>query len=271
VRFSGTVLESGTEIIGGAAFLQDLREIKKLEKERLANERLVVVGQTVAQLSHGMKNILTGVQAGLYGIKAGIKRNDVDRLNVGRERLERNVNRITDLVRGFLKYSKEHSPQIVPTNLNQIAEEVHLLYQDVATNRGIDLRIEKSPDVEPAQVDPKDMHTCLANLVSNAIDACTERGPDAEDSEVIIRVSETPESHVLKVIDNGCGMDEQTKNKVFTTFFTTKGLEGTGLGLLVTRKLARANGGDVRVNSEPGRGSEFLLEFPKPGAIPERA
>ena len=76
VRFSGTVFGEDSGIIGGAAFLQDLRAFKKLEKEKLTNERLAVVGQTVAQLSHGMKNILTGMQGGLYGIRMGIKKND---------------------------------------------------------------------------------------------------------------------------------------------------------------------------------------------------
>jgi PAS domain S-box-containing protein len=265
VRFSGTVLGDSSEVIGGAAFLQDLRAIKKLEREKLTNERLAVVGQTVAQLSHGMKNILTGVQAGLYGIKMGIKKNDTKRLNVGRERLERNVARITDLVRGFLNYSKEHLPEIVPTNLNGVAEEVFTLFQDAAKNHGIQLRMEPAPDIDSAQVDPKDIHTCLANLVSNAIDACKEKETDDDDLRVTIRVSDSDDVLSLEVSDTGCGMDEQTQNKVFSTFFTTKGLEGTGLGLLVTRKLTRANGGDVSVHSVPGEGSVFRLEFPKNG------
>jgi signal transduction histidine kinase len=258
-------LKDGAEIIGGAAFLQDLRELKELERERLMNERLVVVGQTVAQLSHGMKNILTGVQAGLYGIKVGIKRNDLDRLTVGRERLERNVNRITDLVRGFLNYSKEHVPKVVPTDLNQIAEEVCSLYQDAAAAQGVELRVETAGDIEPARVDPKDVHTCLANLVSNAIDACKTADDRERDFTITIRVLETANSSVLEVTDNGCGMDDETQKKVFSTFFTTKGLEGTGLGLLVTRKLVRAHGGEVRVESELDRGSAFRLEFPKTG------
>jgi PAS domain S-box-containing protein len=263
VRVSGTVLGEGSEVIGGAAFLQDLRMIKQLERDMLTNERLAVVGQTVAQLSHGMKNILTGVQAGLYGIKMGINRGDTRRLNVGRERLERNVARITELVRGFLNYSKEHMPEIAPTDLNQIADEVYSLFQDVAQRHGITLRLEQSPDIEPAQVDPKDIHTCLANLVSNAIDACKEKDTDDGDLKVDIRVSKTDDYFVLEVSDTGCGMDEQTRSKVFSTFFTTKGLEGTGLGLLVTRKLIRAHGGDVQVDSVPGEGSVFRLELPR--------
>ena len=63
VRVSGSVLWNQDEVIGGAAYLQDLRKMKKLEKEKLENERLAAVGQTVAQLAHGIKNILTGLEA----------------------------------------------------------------------------------------------------------------------------------------------------------------------------------------------------------------
>ena len=263
VRFSGTVLGEGSEVTGGAGFLQDLREIKKLEQETLLNERLVVVGQTVAQLSHGMKNILTGVQGGLYAIKAGIKRNDIERLNTGRDRLERNVARITDLVRGFLNYTKEHIPQVEPTDLNAVAEDVFTLFQDAAIHDGIQLRFERVPGIERANVDPEDIHTCLENLVSNAIDACKEKDTDNGDLQVTIRVSESKGVITLEVSDTGCGMDDRTKRKVFGTFFTTKGLEGTGLGLLVTRKLIRAHGGEVSVDSVIDEGSTFRIALPR--------
>ena len=263
VRFFGTVLGEASEIIGGAAFLQDLRAIKRLEREKLTNERLAVVGQTVAQLSHGMKNILTGVQGGLYGIKAGIKRNDFERLNVGRERLERNVARINVLVKGFLNFTKEHIPQTERIDINQLAEEVVNLFKETANGEGIRLRLERGPEMEPVQVDPGDIHSCLTNLVSNAIDACREKGAEGGDPTITVRVTTADEVVILEVIDNGCGMDDATKNKVFNTFFTTKGLEGNGLGLLVTRKLVSAHGGTVSVDSRPGEGSTFTIELPK--------
>jgi PAS domain S-box-containing protein len=266
VRFSGAILGKGTETIGAAAFLQDLREYKRLEREKLTNERLAVVGQTVAQLSHGMKNILTGMQGGLYGIKAGIKRDDRRRLEVGWERLERNVARINGLVRGFLSYTKEHIPEVEPTDLNTIAEEVQALYVDTARAAGVELSLEGAPGMPAILVDPKDVHTCLANLVSNAIDACVEKGrSDGDDLSVTIRLAESDGAVTLEVIDTGCGMDEETKNKLFNTFFTTKGLEGTGLGLLVTRKLILANGGDISVDSTLGEGSVFRIGLPRGG------
>jgi PAS domain S-box-containing protein len=275
VRFSGTILREGQKIIGGAAFLQDLRAYKKLEKEKLTNERLAVVGQTVAQLSHGMKNILTGVQGGLYGIRVGVKRKDMERISTGHERLERNVARITDLVRGFLSYTKEHIPEAKPTDINRVAEEVFNLYKEAAGADGIALHLETAPDIAPANVDPEDIHTCLANLVSNGIDACKEKDSTEGELSVTISTSESDGVIQLEVADTGCGMDVETRNKVLSTFFTTKGLEGTGLGLLVTWKLITAHGGRVTVKSTPGKGSVFRVKLPRDrlpedSATPER-
>ena len=104
------------------------------------------------------------------------------------------------------------------------------------------------------------MHTCLANLVSNAIDACKTSKKDG--CAVRLRVKQGEGTVVFEVEDTGCGMDVETKDKVFTSFFTTKGLGGTGLGLLVTKKIVREHGGRIDVESEPGKGSRFRIELP---------
>jgi signal transduction histidine kinase len=151
----------------------------------------------------------------------------------------------------------------VPTDVNRVADEVVGLFQETARKDGVDLRIERSGTIEAMSVDPKDIHTCLVNLVSNAIDACMEKGPEDGELAVTVRVIDEDDKVVLEVADTGCGMDQRTKNKVFSTFFTTKGLEGNGLGLLVTRKLVHAHGGSVSVESEPDQGSTFRVELPK--------
>lgn len=262
VRFSATVIGAGADVIGAAAFLQDLRAFKRCQQEKLMNERLAVIGQTVAQLSHGMKNILTGVQSGLYAIRMGIKRNETQRLSVGWERLDRNFKRLNELVRDFLKYAKEHIPERRTTDLKQIAEEVCQLFQDVARDQDIDLTLETDQEIPTLDADPKDLHVVLSNLVSNAIDACKEKRPDDAACSVAVRVTHDEDGIHVEVEDTGCGMDDKTKEQVFNTFFTTKGIEGTGLGLLVTQKLVHANGGVVSVVSTLHEGSIFRVDFP---------
>jgi signal transduction histidine kinase len=110
-------------------------------------------------------------------------------------------------------------------------------------------------------MDPASIHTCVANLVTNGIDACRDAGDGA--GVVRLSVSEQNDTVVFEVADTGCGMEPEIRQKLFTNFFTTKGLAGTGLGLLVTRKLVHEHGGRISVESKPGEGSRFRMEFPR--------
>ena len=110
VRFSGTILREKDKEMGTVAFFQDLREIKRLEKELVKSERLAAVGQTVAGLAHGIKNILHGLKGGSYLVDIGIKRNDSEKLRKGWDTIKRNIGRTSNLVMDLLSYSKEREP-----------------------------------------------------------------------------------------------------------------------------------------------------------------
>jgi signal transduction histidine kinase len=263
VRFSGSILRDGKRKIGAAAFFQDLRELKQLESDKLENERLAAVGQTVAQLAHGIKNILTGLTGGMYAIKSGMKSGREERIAKGWEMLERNTERITTLVKGFLSFSKKHVPKMEEVDPRELAREVFSLYYAGALKAGVTLLFEEE-EIPAATMDPSDIHTCLANLVSNAIDAC--KTSKKEGCDVIVRVKQGDGSIIFEVEDTGCGMEPEVRDKVFNSFFTTKGLGGTGLGLLVTKKIVREHGGRIEVESEPGEGSRFRLELPRDGS-----
>jgi len=120
--------------------------------------------------------------------------------------------------------------------------------------------------IEPAPFDSEEIHTCLANLVSNALDAC--KMSEKPDCEISIRCYLKNNSIVFEVTDQGCGMDYQVKQKVFTNFFTTKGASGTGLGLLTTRKIVQEHGGKIEFESSMSQGSIFRLIFPR-AQLPE--
>jgi PAS domain S-box-containing protein len=229
--------------------------------EKLEAERQAAVGQTVAQLSHGIKNILTGLRGGMYAIKSGTQSGSESRTVRGWEMLERNVDRITLLVRGFLNYSKQRVLKVEPSDPAEIAREVYELYEAATKEIGVTLNLEIDEPFENADLEPAGIHTCLANLVSNAIDACELS--DKEHCEITLRVKEIDGTIIYEVEDQGCGMDPEVKDKVFRSFFTTKGLKGTGLGLLVTRKTVEEHGGRISVDSVPGEGSIFRIELPR--------
>ena len=99
VRVAAVALEVDGKFGGAALIAQDLRDLKRLEREKVDAERMAAVGQTVAGLAHGIKNILTGLEGGMYVTSSGLKRGDQDRVRQGWEMLERNMGRISDLAR----------------------------------------------------------------------------------------------------------------------------------------------------------------------------
>ena len=105
-------------------------------------------------------------------------------------------------------------------------------------------------------MDPREMYQVLANLVGNALDACTLGDGLPSDPETIIRSRSLPEEKILlEVRDNGMGMSEEVRKKLFTIFFSTKGSRGTGLGLLLSHKIVQEHGGEIRVQSSPQQGA----------------
>jgi len=261
VRFSAVELSSRGRRIGRAAFMEDLREIKRLEQEKLEAERLAAVGQTVAGLAHTIKNLLMGLEGGMYMVDSGFHRNDAKRIADGWEVLQRNLQKTTTLVKDFLGFAKGRLPELRTVAPNAIAGGIVDLYRDTARLQGVEVVLDAGADVREAPLDCKGMETSLTNLISNAIDAAAMR--EEGGGKVLLRTRDESDDLVFEVIDNGCGMDWEVKGKVFTTFFTTKGGKGTGLGLLTTRKIVHEHGGRIEVESTPGQGSVFRIRLPR--------
>jgi PAS domain S-box-containing protein len=240
----------------------DITATKKLEQEKLVAERLAAVGQTVAGLAHGIKNVLMGLEGGMYVVRSGMERGDSERIFRGWQMLEENISRITTFVKGFLEFAKGKTPKVQLVDPNHLARKVVELFRDTAGIAGIELRADLQEGIPFALMDEEGVHTCLANLVSNALDACeiSDKGPH----HVTLSTREEEGSLIFEVADDGAGMDYEIKKKIFTTFFSTKGSgKGTGLGLLTTRKIVQEHGGKVSFESGEGAGSVFRLEFPR--------
>jgi len=239
----------------------DITATKTLEREKLEAERLAAVGQTVAGLAHGLKNILMGLEGGVYIFQSGMQKGDNERLVTGWQMMEQNIGRITSFVREFLEFARGKVPKVQLVDPNRIAADVIELFREKAAAAGIQLTGELQPNIPCALMDEQGIHACLANLVSNALDACEisdERG-----RHVMLSSWNQDGILIFEVSDDGAGMDYEIKKSVFTGFFSTKGSnKGTGLGLLTTRKIVQEHGGRVLFESSEGAGSVFRLEFP---------
>jgi signal transduction histidine kinase len=240
----------------------DITATKILEQEKLEAERLAAVGQTVAGLAHGIKNVLMGLEGGVYIVRSGMQRGDSDRLLRGWQMVEENIARISVFVKEFLDFAKGRAPTVSLVEPNTVAGQVMDLFTETARLAHIDLRADLAAGLAPAYLDADAIHTCLANLVSNALDAC--QVSDRDGGHVVLATREKDDTLVFEVTDDGIGMDSEIRKKVFTNFFSTKGTEkGTGLGLLTTRKIVQQHGGRVAFESTEGVGSVFRLEFPR--------
>jgi len=239
----------------------DISEMKRLQQEKLTAERLAAVGQTVAGLAHGIKNVIMGLEGGMYVVSSGIRRNNNDKIRQGWEILEEHTARIASFAKEFLEFAKGRAPKVAVVDPNRVARQVIDLFRETARRSGIELLSNLGEGIGEKPLDEEEIHTALTNLVSNALDACEMS--DKKERHVTLSTREEDGTLIYEVVDNGCGMEYDVKQKVFTNFFSTKGSgKGTGLGLLTTRKIVQEHGGSVSFESTEGVGSVFRLEFP---------
>ncbi len=252
---------SGDDIAHVIEISNDITMQKKLESQIIEAERLSAVGQTVAGLAHTIKNMLMGLEGGMYIVDTGLKKGDANRIVKGWDILQRNFNKTTTLVKDFLSFSKGRLPEMQLVDPNKLVQDIVDLYKETARQQGVELIFEAEKIIKPAFLDPNGIETCLTNLLSNGIDAAIMRKEPS--GKVILSVREKKGLLIFESIDNGCGMDWEVKQKVFTTFFTTKGGKGTGLGLLTTRKIVQEHGGKIDVESNQGTGTTFRISLPR--------
>ncbi len=250
-------------ITGAIETLWDRTEEKRLQKELVQSERLAAIGQTVAGMAHCIKNILHGFKGGSYLVDMGINKNKTEKLTQGWDMIQRNIGRTSDLVLDLLSYSKERAPEYARCLPNEIANDVCELMKDNAEKSGIELITDFSLDIKDVSMDGRTIYRCLLNLVSNAIDACIFDENQDKQHQVRVKTILRPNDCIcFEVKDNGSGMSNDVKKKLFTSFFSTKGPKGTGLGLLVTCKLIEEHMGAIKVSSKEGEGTCFTLKLP---------
>ncbi len=224
-------------------------------------ERLAAMGQTIATLSHHIKNILQGVRGGSYLIDVGLNSHDEELVRKGWAIVEKNQTKIYNLVMDMLTFSKERQPALEPASLAETVGDVCELMQARAEECGVRLEWRIQPEIPESTFDPEGIHRAVLNIVSNAIDAVEGR----EQGRVEVEAGWDPQEGTLfvAVTDNGPGIDEDRLSRIFNVFESTKGARGTGLGLAVSRKIIREHGGEITVQSRPGEGARFELRWPR--------
>ena len=245
----------------------DITEMRELQ------DQLTSIGLLVGSISHGIKGLLTGLDGGIYMVNSGFEKDKPERVKKGWDMVQRNVGRIRSMVLDILYYAKDRELTVEDVDVAALVAETADQLRKKASDLDIDLEIAVADDVGTFPGDAQAMRAMLLNLLENSLDAC--RSDRQKDSHTIrFEARRAAPWMVIEVEDNGIGMDRETREKAFSLFFSSKGLKGTGLGLFISNKIVDKHGGDITVDSAPGRGTRFEIRLPleaKPSVRPEGA
>jgi len=226
--------------------------------EAVVAARLSSIGETVAALSHCIRNITHALRGASYVIKKGLERNRIEDIRTAWEIFDRNVEKLASLSTDVLTYNPDRRDEMAVSNLNDIIRDVIGLLSVEATAKAIKLESYLDSGLEQCYFSKRGIYRCLVNLIFNAFNACPPSG-----GTVAVRSRRTPTGEaVISVSDNGRGMDEKTRSEIFETFKTSDLTHGTGIGLPTVLDIVNKHHGRIEVDSEPGKGTTFRILIP---------
>ena len=232
-----------------------------ITRVKIDRQELMILGQSIALLSHGIKNILEGLQGGAYVVDEAFKDGDMELARKGWNIVNKNIFEITDVVKNILYSSKNRPLKYEIVSPGQLVKDSFALFKEKAAGLRIRLREQINPHLPEIQVDTASVRQMLNNLIWNGLQACLN-DKQKKNHFVSIKTDFYDDDHFfLEIADNGIGMDQATQRNIFEEFFSTKGSGGTGLGLAVVEKVVNKHGGRIEVDSAPGEGSRFTMIF----------
>lgn len=237
----------------------NITEVKHLQRQ------LALMGIAVAGMAHRIKNILMGLEGGIFVVNTGFETGDQTAVADGWQMVQNNVTRVSRLVKDLLYCSKQQPPAFQDgVSPAEIVRATFELFRARMQTEGIRFTLELGPDVKPGRFDRKGLENVVENLLSNAVDACRfDFAEDRREHAVTLRcLPQGPDAVAIEVVDDGVGIPDDAQHRVFENFFSTKGTEGTGLGLLVVQKVVSEHGGSVTFASRQGEGTTFRAVLP---------
>lgn len=234
----------------------DITEIRELQ------DRLSSLGLMIGSMSHGVKGLLTGLDGGMYQLKTGFEKQDRGRLAKGFEVVKTMVGRIRNMVLDILYYTKERRLDLEVVDVLEFTREIAETIRPKAAKHGIEFVLEMEEEPGELEADSAVLGSALINILENGIEAALE-DKSSRKRRLIFRLATRDDAVIFHVIDNGIGLDAETKNNMFTLFFSSKGSKGTGLGLFISHEIIQQHRGTIEVESQLGRGSHFTITLPR--------
>ncbi len=253
------LLNSRNEKIGDIVIFQDLTATKQMEKEVERSKNLALIGEMAAGLTHEIRNPLTAMSGSIQLLKSSLRLSETDQRLM--QIVLRGRNQLEKLVSNFLLLARPNPGEREAVNINALVDEViETIQSDEAWNENI--RVDKNIAIDNSIFANKtELKQMLWNIILNSIQAMPNGG--VLTMTVKEANGENDESHLrITVRDNGCGIGENTKDKIFTPFFTTKDT-GTGLGLAVVNRIVGSHGGEIKIESEAEKGTTCTILLPQ--------
>jgi signal transduction histidine kinase len=254
----GSTIPATAEEVGHVMILRDITESRRTAQQTIESERLNALRLLAAGVAHEIGNPLNSLHIHLQ-----LMERSVQKLHDGQKaELEQSidvarseVNRLDSIVTQFLKAIRPSRPQLRPENVNTIVEEAVRFFAPELQDREIAIEQELRSDLPLLQLDRDQMKQAFYNVIKNSVEAMHRRGTlrirtDLADTHVIVRF-----------VDTGGGMSAENLSHVFEPYFTTKP-SGSGLGLLIVRRIVREHGGELSIESSQGRGLTLTIRLP---------
>jgi signal transduction histidine kinase len=233
-----------------------------ISQVRQLQSQLASIGLLISSISHGIKGLLNSLNGGIYLVNNGLAKDNPARLKQGWEIVLRNVSRIRSMVLDILYYAKDREPDYTSIAASALIDDICELVREKAQELEVELVKRIDDSTGAFEGDAKAILAMLVNLAENSLDAC--RLDSNKKNHRVTVGAMGGDDHIRFVIeDNGIGMDRETRENAFTLFFSSKGSEGTGLGLFIANKIAAAHGGRILLESERGAGSRFMVDLPR--------
>jgi PAS domain S-box-containing protein len=241
----------------------DIAEVKRLREELLrTQDRLSSLGLKISSISHGIKSLLTALDGGMYLVETGLAKDKPERVKDGWEDVKTVFSRIRKLVYNILFFAKERELKWDRVDVLNFAEDVAASLAPKIKARGIEYVCDFDTSLGGMEIDAGVVRLALINILENALDACMD--DEAQKShKIVFRIQQDEHQIIFEINDNGIGMDRETRESLFTLFFSSKGNKGTGLGLFIADKIISQHAGKIAVDSSPGKGSRFRITIPR--------
>ena len=228
---------------------------------RQLQDHIASLGMMLGSMSHGIKGLLTALDGGVYRMESGLARGDLDEARSGWDMLRLRIERIRKMVLDVLYYTKSRELELTEVDLQAFVKDLAAIIKPKAEKEGIGFLLDSIGAEGTLEADAPALSSAMVNLLENALDAC-HMDRTKKDHTITFSAKRSGSRVVFEVTDNGLGMDQETRNNMFTLFFSSKGSRGTGLGLFVSNHVITQHHGHISVESEYGKGTHIQVELP---------